>query len=181
MPLVNSRRSAPGIYKWQPDPFRVSGRAPAASRVLPRGVLARMVGYAKRPGYSLSLIHIYIRREKATSNICTAQVLLAVMASMYAVYHGPDGLKRIARRVNALTGKFAAGLRGLEFELDPGPVFDTVTVRGIDARRIHAIAEEKQINLRWVDSASVGVSLDAVSYTHLRVLALAIKPDFVGG
>jgi glycine dehydrogenase len=102
----------------------------------------------------------HIRRDKATSNICTAQVLLAVMASMYAVYHGPDGLRRIASRIKRLTDLLARGLRASGMAVNEEPVFDTLTVRGVDAGRIHAAAAAKRINLRRIDGRSVGIALD---------------------
>ncbi len=102
----------------------------------------------------------HIRREKATSNICTAQVLLAVMAGMYTVYHGPQGLERIARRVHRQTAILAAGLQQLGFELVNQTYFDTLTVRVKDAGAIHAAATTHGINLRQIDATQVGIALD---------------------
>jgi glycine dehydrogenase len=101
----------------------------------------------------------HIRREKATSNICTAQVLLAVMAGMYAVYHGPQGLKRIAQRVHRQTAILAAGLRQLGVSVTNTTFFDTLTIEG-DAEALHAAAQQAGINLRRIDAGHVGVSLD---------------------
>ena len=103
----------------------------------------------------------HIRREKATSNICTAQVLLAMLSALYAIYHGPDGLSRIAERVHRMTVIMAEGLKRLGYEIIHDSYFDTVTVHlpGM-ARRVAAAARASRINLRIVDSDHVGITFD---------------------
>ncbi len=130
-------------------------------RLMPGRIIGASLDASGNPGYRMALQtrEQHIRREKATSNICTAQVLLSVMAGMYAVYHGPKGLNKIAGRIHALASILNDGVKALGLNQLNDAFFDTLKIE-VDKKAVMAEADRKTINFRYFEEKYIGISLD---------------------